>query len=332
MQTVSIIIPFFQSERGILKRALRSVLSQNIPSDWLIEVIVVDDGSPSPADEEIAELEFKDPVRIKLFRQKNGGVARARNRGLDESNQDAALIAFLDSDDTWPPHHLAHAIGALEAGFDFYFTDNCRDGYHESHWRSPNMVKTAGFLNASPQKEGLLEIHKDQMINLVLSEIPCQTSTAVYKFGIHKELRFNEKIKKSGEDVLFFSSLLSNANRICFDLDSMIYCGRGINMYFSNFEWNNKNNLSIKIDILVAHRLIAKNIDLSIQNQQSNSECIATCRREVAFHMLRGIAKYPVRIPKEIAKFVRLDPGAAMMLPIDMARVALSYAFGTGRS
>jgi hypothetical protein len=32
-------------------------------------------------------------------------------------------MAFLDSDDVWEIDHLAIATSALEAGFDFYFSD-----------------------------------------------------------------------------------------------------------------------------------------------------------------------------------------------------------------
>ena len=36
------------------------------------------------------------------------------------------FIAFLDSDDTWQPRHLATAIDALNRGYDLYFSDGRR--------------------------------------------------------------------------------------------------------------------------------------------------------------------------------------------------------------
>jgi succinoglycan biosynthesis protein ExoW len=84
VRTISVVIPFFQREPGILTRALYSVMLQHVPSGWSVEVIVVDDGSPRPAHDEVRELNFKEPLRLKVVRQENGGVAAARNRGLEE--------------------------------------------------------------------------------------------------------------------------------------------------------------------------------------------------------------------------------------------------------
>ena len=191
-----------------------------IPEGWSVEVIVVDDGSPCSVQDEVRDFKFREPLRLKVFRQENGGVAAARNRGLDEADQSATLIAFLDSDDIWPANHLARAIQAIDKGFDFYFTDNCREGHHESHWHSPFLAETAAFLDASPQKTGFLEIPQDLMIGLTLCEFPSQASTVVYRRSINNGLRFDTDLKSSGEDVLFFTCLVASATRVCFDLDS----------------------------------------------------------------------------------------------------------------
>ena len=45
--TIAVIIPYFQREAGILRRALASVFAQTNAPSW--EIIVVDDGSPVPA-------------------------------------------------------------------------------------------------------------------------------------------------------------------------------------------------------------------------------------------------------------------------------------------
>src|SRR5690242_13985907 len=108
---VSVIIPFFQREPGILTRCLQSVRRQHVPPGWGVDVIVVDDGSPAGAGDELRGLEFPAPFRVTAIRQENRGVGAARNRGLEEAGE-ATLIAFLDSDDTWPATHLERAIRA----------------------------------------------------------------------------------------------------------------------------------------------------------------------------------------------------------------------------
>ena len=172
-QTIAVIIPFFQRESGILTRALESIRRQKIPDGWFVEVIVVDDSSPCSADDESRNLTFEGPFLLKVVRQENGGVAAARNRGLDEAPKDTSLIAFLDSDDIWPADHLARAINALTSGFDFYFTDNRRAGNHESYIR--DCAIETGRCIATAQKQGnFFVIPPDRLLGLIVKEFPAQ--------------------------------------------------------------------------------------------------------------------------------------------------------------
>ena len=155
MSKLTVIIPFFQRESGILTRSLQSIMRQSIPDGWWVDVIVVDDGSPVAASGEVHGLQFMERVRVKVIRKENGGVGMARNRGLDEVDATTSLIAFLDSDDLWPTDHIARAIRAMDEGFDFYFTDNRREGHHESHCRSSYVARTPAFLDDSSAKEGV---------------------------------------------------------------------------------------------------------------------------------------------------------------------------------
>ncbi len=116
MATVSVIIPYFQREPGILTRALRSIQAQELPVGWQVETIVVDDGSPLPALDDIAGLKFEQPHQLRIVSQINMGAAVARNRGLDEVARGTSLIAFLDSDNIWPTRHWAKSIEAYGNG------------------------------------------------------------------------------------------------------------------------------------------------------------------------------------------------------------------------
>ena len=103
---VSVVIPTFNRPEAT-ERAARSVLAQ---THRALELLVVDDGSTDGTGERVARL--GDP-RLRVVRQPNGGVARARNRGLGEAR--GAYIAFLDSDDEWRPDKLARQVAAMEA-------------------------------------------------------------------------------------------------------------------------------------------------------------------------------------------------------------------------
>lgn len=98
---ISIIIPLYNKE-FFIRRTLNSVLSQTFQE---FEIIIVDDGS---TDNSLGEVKKINDKRIRIVRQKNAGVAGARNRGIEESKY--ALIAFLDADDEWLPNHLQELL------------------------------------------------------------------------------------------------------------------------------------------------------------------------------------------------------------------------------
>ncbi len=96
------IIPLYNGARWI-EQSIRSVLAQTLAPD---EFIVVDDGSTDDGPRIVERLAQSHPVR--LLRKPNGGQSSARNFGVAHSN--SALIALLDQDDAWYPHHLATLV------------------------------------------------------------------------------------------------------------------------------------------------------------------------------------------------------------------------------
>lgn len=102
---ISVVMPLYNKEGEVLA-SIFSVQRQSI-TDW--ELIVVDDGSNDRGPEQVAELDDK---RIRLVRQKNAGVAVARNRGIELARTE--LIAFLDADDIWKPGFLACIFALMQ--------------------------------------------------------------------------------------------------------------------------------------------------------------------------------------------------------------------------
>lgn len=102
---VSVILPVYNSEKYIAE-TIESVLLQTYKK---IELIVVDDCSTDASADIIKK--YKDE-RIKYLKnKKNGGVAIARNNGMNAAS--GRYIAFIDSDDTWEKHKLAQQIDQL---------------------------------------------------------------------------------------------------------------------------------------------------------------------------------------------------------------------------
>jgi len=100
------IIPLYNGARWI-EGSIRSVLAQTLAPD---EFIVVDDGSTDDgAGAAIVEKLALEHPAIRLLRKPNGGQSSARNFGVAHSR--SALIALLDQDDAWYPHHLETLVG-----------------------------------------------------------------------------------------------------------------------------------------------------------------------------------------------------------------------------
>ena len=102
---VSAVIPTFNYGRYV-RDAVRSVLAQSYGP---IECIVVDDGSTD--DTTLVLGEFGD--RIQVIRKKNGGLAAARNTGIDAARGE--FVAFLDADDRWHPEKIERQVDLLRS-------------------------------------------------------------------------------------------------------------------------------------------------------------------------------------------------------------------------
>ena len=102
---VSVILPTYNRARFV-GEAIASVQAQSFTA-W--ELVVIDDGSTDATADAVAAF-LGDP-RIRYIHQPNAGSSAARNRGLDATS--AALVAYIDSDNTWYPDFLALAVDRL---------------------------------------------------------------------------------------------------------------------------------------------------------------------------------------------------------------------------
>jgi glycosyltransferase involved in cell wall biosynthesis len=104
---VSIIIPSYKTA-DLISACLDSVFAQTF-SDF--EAIVVNDGSPDTPELEKVLQPYSD--RIVYIKQENKRAAAARNTAIRHARGE--FLAFLDSDDTWLPDHLANQMSLFAA-------------------------------------------------------------------------------------------------------------------------------------------------------------------------------------------------------------------------
>jgi glycosyltransferase involved in cell wall biosynthesis len=104
---VTVIIPTY-NYGNLLRPAVNSVLNQTYTN---IELLIVDDCSPTPSIDAIRDIVEKDP-RVRVIRnEKNLNVSGARNVGLAHARGE--LIATLDHDDGWLPQKLEKQVEFL---------------------------------------------------------------------------------------------------------------------------------------------------------------------------------------------------------------------------
>lgn len=95
--TISVVIALY-NKADYIAATLKSVAQQSYPA---LEIIVVDDGSSDGSAELIESMALRG---LRLIRQTNGGVSRARNTGIAAAQGE--WVAFLDADDIWHPSYL----------------------------------------------------------------------------------------------------------------------------------------------------------------------------------------------------------------------------------
>lgn len=105
---LSVVVPVYNAE-PYLPMLLESLRAQTLHE---VEFILVDDGSNDGSPALLAEYARRDP-RIRLLRQPNGGVSRARNAGIAVAL--GSYLAFADADDAIAPDFCSALLDRAEA-------------------------------------------------------------------------------------------------------------------------------------------------------------------------------------------------------------------------
>jgi glycosyltransferase involved in cell wall biosynthesis len=100
---VSVAIPVYNGESTVAQ-AINSLLDQTYPD---LEIIVVDDGSTDGTWGVLQSF----GASIKAIRQSNGGIAAARNTGVQAANGE--FIALMDHDDLCEPERISVQVRFL---------------------------------------------------------------------------------------------------------------------------------------------------------------------------------------------------------------------------
>lgn len=318
---IAVVIPFFQRQPGLIEACVRSVLTQQ--GATASQVIVVDDGSPSPAAPELAPLRMQYPA-LQVVEQANAGPGAARNRGLDQVEPDTDLVAFVDSDDCWDTQMLATALVAFEAGADFFFGNSRRFGQEQPRF---DWTYSSGQALV-PQRHrlidrdlGLYQFDGDFFDFAIQRSAVISTSTLVYRFAKFPRLRFNPELF-NGQDRFFKLQLSQAATMVTFSTRVCATEGQGVNI-FDSAGWGSDKSLNLVFNYIKLSKAILRDIPLDDAQRSHVRQQLAKAREDFAsalLHQLRAGRPLPSGL---LRRAFAADPMSAIQLVPNTLRAGL---------
>ncbi len=311
MTKVSVVIPFYQRTRGLLHIAVTSALNQK--TNATMEIVVVDDGSPLPAREDLSDILRSHSDKIILVEQKNAGNPRAANAGLDHVSRETDIVAFLDSDDVWTDSHIEHAVWAIENGYDLYFSDFYQLGQTVTAFNRAGRIKLEDHRQLQPHDQ-LYEYIGD-MVNQILIGNIFGVSTIAYNFRKFAALRYEVDFRHTGMEYILFVNLASKSQKIAFSSAPECRYGAGVNI-FSESGWGTDKYLNVVHDLMNYRKRLLKEFDLTDFQARLLTDGIQKLRIDYAkglFHNLRKNHHVDSRV---LWKQLRLDPLTFLTLPL----------------
>lgn len=227
MTKCSVVIPYYQRDAGILRRALLSVFAQSHAN---FDIIVVDDESPCPLAPELDGFSADQQARIHVVTQKNAGPGAARNAGLDAVAADSDYAAFLDSDDEWTPDHLKIAVEQMsrfEADCYFASISGGDAFYYHFGVSALSDVTEIVRLNDEPPIVEIPDIASVMLRNWSFMHL----SAMVIGMRLFRITRFEASLRLAAEDVLFFYECVRNSGRTILSDAIGATRGEGINIF-----------------------------------------------------------------------------------------------------
>jgi glycosyltransferase involved in cell wall biosynthesis len=155
-----VIVPFY----NVQQYALDTLRSLRLNADRDFEFVLVDDHSKdeTPAILERAAEDLSDVAQVRYIRhEQNGGLATARNTGLDAAQGE--YLTFLDGDDWLAPGYLTELVSAMDdLGCDFVRTDHVQA---TARARSVHRVPVGRRWEAFDPREAILPAHRSTSVD-----------------------------------------------------------------------------------------------------------------------------------------------------------------------
>ena len=206
-ERISVVVPLYNKEAEV-ERALQSVVEQSLA---LGEIIVVDDGSTDGSRAIVERFIAEHPeANMRLIVQANGGVSRARNRGIEEAKGD--YIALLDADDVWLSGYISEVCRLME-----YYPE--ADAYSTAFDIVDGKRRVAAPV---PTHEGYINIAQEALQH----RYPIIPSTATLRRDVVLRLGGFPEGMRIGEDQWLWARMMQSGAKFCFSPMSLVRYSR----------------------------------------------------------------------------------------------------------
>ena len=204
MCEVSVIGAFYKVEPYI-RECVESALTQTF-GDY--ELILVDDGSPDACGAILDEYARGD-ARVRVIHKENGGLASARNAGLDVAR--GRFVYFLDGDDVMMPELLERAVAEMRDGIDMVCFDHVSLPLEHPEWHGLSIE--APCEHEPKTGQALLEFLCQKYLT---GELRFEVWNRMYRRDVIERfgLRFVDTKRVLAEDMCFNLMYLAHANHL----------------------------------------------------------------------------------------------------------------------
>lgn len=201
---LTVVVPVYNVENYLIK-CVKSILSQTLPVE---EIVLVDDGSTDSSGV-IADQLAKDYTQIKVVHQENGGLAAARNTGIDVSTK--KYIAFVDSDDYIDPQMYEILMRRLIK--DKADMSICGVWYEQENGEKYNPYPE-NIEKIWNKKQALIELNSYQYFNMSFCDIIFDRE--LFEKNAYGENQLKFPVGKISEDFYLMHRVVARANRITY--------------------------------------------------------------------------------------------------------------------
>ena len=277
---LSIIVPVYNGEK-YLATLLDSIISNN-GEDFAYEIILINDGSTDHS-ETVCRLFEQNTSNIHYYLKSNGGIASARNEGVNRAK--GKYITFADQDDKVISSYKKHVEKCVNEQIEMYITSYCicqNEKVTDAYTLSDEVIDdrriikdiAATLIDSKYFKAEKHQNGPNSVWNIIYSRSLIVENNIYFKSFIDYE-----------DDWIFNIETLLHANKIamsckkyyCWNIHKTSESHRGkyiydlINKRKSWMEWlmsilqlldiNKKT-----IDLFISHVLIPRNIMISFKN------------------------------------------------------------------